>query len=46
MLKSAFRRWRERRRESRMRVLEKKVTAGEELRHLQRPSQTHGTYSG
>jgi len=43
MLKSAIRRWRERRRARRARSLEKQVTARENLRDYQPPSGAHGT---
>ena len=45
MLKSAIRRWRERRRERRTRALEEKVTADQNLRNYQPPTpppHTHG----
>ena len=42
MLKSAIRRWRERRRERRARALEKQVTARENLRNWQPPENIYG----
>jgi hypothetical protein len=42
MLKSAIRRWRERRRERRTRALDKQVTARENLRDYQPHTHTHG----
>ena len=42
MLKTAIRRWRERRRERRTRALEKQVTERENLRNYQRPTDTFG----
>jgi hypothetical protein len=43
MLKSAIRRWLERRRERAARALEKQVTARENLRDYQPPTNTHGS---
>jgi hypothetical protein len=43
MLKSATRRWRERRRARRARALEKQVTARENLRDYQPPTHTYNS---